>query len=76
MPPMIDDLNPRRVLVRRLGYYALGLAIGLTALGFIQMGRSQQLERQAEQEKARLAEIDARAKAEARQRGLPAPDAK
>ena len=73
---MIDDLNPRRVFIRRLGYYALGLAIGLTALGFIQMGRSQQLAKQAEEEKVRLAEIEARAKAEAKQRGLPAPEAK
>jgi hypothetical protein len=73
---MIDDLNPRRVFIRRLGYYALGLAIGLMALGFIQMGRSQQLAKQAEEEKARLAEIEARAKAEAKQRGLPSPDAK
>jgi hypothetical protein len=73
---MIDDLNPRRVFIRRLGYYALGLAIGLTALGFIQMGRTQQLAKQAEEEKVRLAEIEARAKAEAKQRGLPAPEAK
>ncbi len=70
---MFEDLNPRHVMVRRLGYYALGLAIGLMALGFIQMGRKAQLEQQAARFKAEQAELAERARREAPMRGLPTP---
>ena len=70
---MIDDLNPRHVILRRLGYYATGLAIGLIALGFIQMGRKAQLERLAAEEKAQAAQREAAAAAEAEAMSLPRP---
>ena len=68
---MIDDLNPRHVMIRRLGYYATGLAIGLVALGFIQMGRKAQLERMAAIEQQEAALRAAAAAAEAAARATP-----
>ena len=70
---MIDDLNPRHVMIRRLGYYATGLAIGLVALGFIQMGRKAQLERMAAVEQQDAAQRAAAAAAEAAAMSLPKP---
>ena len=70
---MIDDLNPRSVMVRRFGYYAVGLAIGLVALGFIQMGRRAQLASQAERAAMEAEALAVRAREEAKARGLPQP---
>jgi len=42
---IIKDLNSRAVFIRRLGYYAIGIALGLFALGFYEMARRSEMER-------------------------------
>lgn len=58
-------------MIRRFGYYATGLAIGLIALGFIQMGRKAQLERMAAVEQQEAALREAAAAAQAAAQSLP-----
>jgi hypothetical protein len=61
MPIIREELSPKGNIIRKLGYFAVGLAVGFTLLGVFQRARQQE-----------IAKRRAAAEAEARQPFVPA----